>query len=219
VLAKVTLPKSSATSIAEPNIDNTVRRIIVSTAVLQEQVITCCCDQSTQTPPSSKLLEVNNVRILHVHNPQLPADSPDKTLIDMRERNLDPTQPIKEVPALATNGIEIEFINATLDVNSVIAGTTFKVEDSTGAVVPGNIFPSQATNTVRWVGQNPPGDTFNLQGISQYKLTLVGGTSPPAITSTEGLRLDGEPNKQFPSGNGMEGGDFVLLLITGDVTF
>jgi hypothetical protein len=46
VLAQVTLPQLSTTSITSPRIDNhSFRRQIYSTAILQEQLIACCCDK------------------------------------------------------------------------------------------------------------------------------------------------------------------------------
>src|SRR5262249_33653907 len=51
VLAKVTLPASTGTDIADNNIDNiSVRRQIYSTAVLQDQLIKCCCARTAGKP-------------------------------------------------------------------------------------------------------------------------------------------------------------------------
>jgi hypothetical protein len=51
VLAKITLPSLSSLDIADPNINMSVRRTIVSTAVLQDQVIRCCCGREPPPPP------------------------------------------------------------------------------------------------------------------------------------------------------------------------
>jgi hypothetical protein len=58
ILATITLPALSSTAIASSNIDNvTNRRVIVSTAVLQDQIINCCCEQ-TQPPPTVGLMDI-----------------------------------------------------------------------------------------------------------------------------------------------------------------
>ena len=57
VLAKVTLPASRGTQVAETGIDNKppIRRLVFSTALIQQQVINCCCgdgdDHEPPTPP------------------------------------------------------------------------------------------------------------------------------------------------------------------------
>jgi hypothetical protein len=54
ILATITLPALSSTAIAASNIDNTTNRpVIVSTAVLQAQVINCCCGGNNPPPPPS----------------------------------------------------------------------------------------------------------------------------------------------------------------------
>lgn len=49
VLARVDLPAAPSTAIAASNIDNTERRIVLSTTVLQEQLIACCCDTKSNS--------------------------------------------------------------------------------------------------------------------------------------------------------------------------
>ena len=49
ILAKIVLPSSSLTNIADTNIETRGRRTVVSTAILQEQIIRCCCGD--QEPP------------------------------------------------------------------------------------------------------------------------------------------------------------------------
>ncbi len=47
VLAKITLPGTSQTNITADAINTTVCRVLVSTAVLQDQVVNCCCGKIT----------------------------------------------------------------------------------------------------------------------------------------------------------------------------
>lgn len=53
VLAKVSLPASARTALAETGIDNRppIRRLVFSTAVIQQQVIDCCCTDRHDPPP------------------------------------------------------------------------------------------------------------------------------------------------------------------------
>jgi hypothetical protein len=62
ILAAITLPPSSSTAIATSNIDNVTNRpVIVSTAILQAQLINCCCEQTA--PPATVGLQAINVRL------------------------------------------------------------------------------------------------------------------------------------------------------------
>jgi hypothetical protein len=54
ILAKVVLPSSSAMNITNSSIDNvSVRRVILSTAVLQDQIVRCCCGPSSSSAANS----------------------------------------------------------------------------------------------------------------------------------------------------------------------
>ncbi len=50
VLAQVTLPVSSASTLNQQQIDNFVRRQLFSTAMIQDQVIRCCCSAQDRRP-------------------------------------------------------------------------------------------------------------------------------------------------------------------------
>jgi hypothetical protein len=51
VLAVVTLPKEANTAIAEGDINNSARRPLFSTTMLQRQLIACCCEEVRTAPP------------------------------------------------------------------------------------------------------------------------------------------------------------------------
>lgn len=53
VLAKITVPSSSTSTMI--TIDNTVRNLILSTAILQDQIVLCCCGQTPPPPPTAHL--------------------------------------------------------------------------------------------------------------------------------------------------------------------
>jgi hypothetical protein len=53
VLAKIKLPSATTMNISNSDIDTSVRRVILSTAVLQEQLIHCCCGGTRPSSSSS----------------------------------------------------------------------------------------------------------------------------------------------------------------------
>jgi hypothetical protein len=55
VLAKVILPSSTSMNIQNSSIDNKVRRVILSTAVLQDQLVRCCCGPASSSSSSSSI--------------------------------------------------------------------------------------------------------------------------------------------------------------------
>jgi hypothetical protein len=70
VLALVTLAAASSTDIGSSNIDNiSVRRIVFSAAVLQEQLIECCCGpqpSSSSSSSSSSVTSSVDLKSIHV---------------------------------------------------------------------------------------------------------------------------------------------------------
>jgi hypothetical protein len=195
VLAKVTLPQAPTTPLPLGNIDNSIRRQIYSTAILQEQLITCCCGQVPQP-----LLRVANVRVLGTN----PTTGQTSVLFDMQGKYpTDPPLLIVDTSELEA-GIEVRFAGAAVNAATVLDQQTFKVEvESTNSMslmlVPGQVTGLLPNNTVRWDGILQPGT---------YTVTLKGNDSSPII-STNGQPLDGEP-KQLPSGDDQPGGDFFF---------
>jgi hypothetical protein len=195
VLAHVTLPESPAGNIADSNIDNFVRRQVFSIAILQEQLIACCCDEKPRPIP---LLKVGNVRVF-----KTLGGGQEEEVFNWLQKPPDLAEPIP-VPERA-NVIEITFAE-TLDLESVSDGQTFVVTDPQGQNQSGTI-TSTSPNVVRWTGTQ-----FNFPRGKVYTVTLRGGNPPQAIKSKGGSRLDGEPKKLLPSGNGQEGGNFTFKL-------
>jgi hypothetical protein len=72
VLAQITLPASPATAITAAGIDNVaVRRLVFSTAMIQDQLIDCCCKKPAPAPAPAKLEITLDARILP--NLEIPA--------------------------------------------------------------------------------------------------------------------------------------------------
>ena len=69
------------------------------------------------------------------------------------------------------------------------------------------------TATSITVGSNPQSAIFDLSGVQldddAYRVSLLGNATS-AILDLDGNRLDGEYPGSLPSGNGVEGGDFVV---------
>lgn len=72
VLAKINLPESTNMSLPQTAIDmgrGSRRRILVSTAILQDQVISCCCEEAPPPPPPPAV----NIKAINVRAPNSPA--------------------------------------------------------------------------------------------------------------------------------------------------
>jgi len=122
----------------------------------------------------------------------------------------DPNQPL-DVPAQReANTIEVIFVGAPLDYNTVTTrpatpvNPTVRVQRGNGGDVPGTIV-RLPNNTVRWVALDP-----SVLPVDRYRVTLVADAAA-AITSQQHTRLDGEPSN-LPSGDDHEGGDFVFTM-------
>lgn len=63
VLAKIVLPSASNMNIADSAIDTTIRRILVGTAVLQDQVVACCCKPTPPPPPPPPAVTLKSIQV------------------------------------------------------------------------------------------------------------------------------------------------------------
>jgi hypothetical protein len=63
VLAEINLPSASTMRITNSSIDTTVRRVIASTAVLQNQVVSCCCKQTPPPPPPPASVSLKSILV------------------------------------------------------------------------------------------------------------------------------------------------------------
>ena len=164
-------------------------------------------------PVRPQPLKIRSVRILRVRNAE---DANARVLFDMQQMPPRRTVTVQEQP----NAIEVEFVGAQLNIDSVISGATFIVQSR--STVGGRRRPperghivSRERNIVRWVtgalGQPPP-----LLTEPFYDITLAGiprAGEPRTITALDNTQLDGEPT-QLPSGNNEPGGDFTFALQT-----
>jgi hypothetical protein len=102
--------------------------------------------------------------------------------------------------------IEIQFTGAALDPASVLRPMAFDIRPAAD-VPPGHVLAAPG-NLARYF--QPDG----LRGA--YLIRLVGGpeegNDAPAISSIDGLRLDGDRTSAWPSGDGHEGGDFEFRV-------
>jgi hypothetical protein len=172
-------------------------------------------DQTAQLSVSPKpLLKVNRVRVLSV-NSATPTAAPLDVLFDSgTSGNTFVQTKVADVDvAFVPNAIEIEFANAAADVNSVTL-QTFLVDRSGSTTEPqGQTVIHVSGNTFRWVATSMPHKAptlANRQTATDYDVTLV-GDGTPAIKADHGRRLDGN-FLAFPSGDALEGGNFVFTL-------
>jgi hypothetical protein len=168
VLAKVTL----STGGAQPVPDNSVRRMILSTAVLQRQLIKCCC--GPQTPSQPPLATVTAV------------DPADKSSFDVRS---DSTEPSK-----ITITFNKDLLNTTVNQSTIIVrqGTQLvegqvDYQSNTAHFVPKlHLFGAAGPNilytlTVVGSGDNPIRDIENL-ALDGDKDGVAGGDFTSTFT-------------------------------------
>jgi hypothetical protein len=106
------------------------------------------------------------------------------------------------------DAIEVRFVNAALDPDSVVVNQSFLVVGQRG-LVPGQkvVLPG---NRLRFSVAHELEGGF---GEGRYEVRLVGSGRTPIKSASEGtLSLDGQINPGWPSGNDVGGGDFVFLI-------
>ncbi|HEY2990889.1 MAG TPA: DUF6519 domain-containing protein [Candidatus Binatia bacterium] len=151
---------------------------------------------------AARLLKVRRVRILDTSD--APSNPNARALANMEN----PRIPLRVAAQSRPNAIEVQFTDeARVDFESVVSGKTFIVsnEREPDRSLPGQIIRIPASNSARWVSTPPqplPSGNYRV---------LLKGDGDPAIRSDERRRLDGEP-QQLPSGDDVEGGDFVFQL-------
>src|SRR5262249_15416566 len=116
------------------------------------------------------------------------------------------------------DAIEVEFVNAALDQSTVKDTDTFKVEKmiegqnpqiKAGKQLTFNVL--QNKTTVLWQFK----DGF-FEPPNTYRVTLAGGDPSSSAIMSGGqmpLKLDGENDHSLPSGNDVEGGDFIFEIV------
>jgi hypothetical protein len=106
------------------------------------------------------------------------------------------------------DAVEVRFVNANLDPDSVVINQTFVVRGSQG-LIPGQkvVMPG---NRVRFsVAHEVEGGLRE----GKYEVRLIGTGAFPIRSGGEGQPpLDGEFVADWPSGNNEAGGDFVFLI-------
>jgi hypothetical protein len=137
VLAKVALPASGNTAVADTGIDNAppIRRLVFSTAVIQQQVIECCCGDDGHEPP--------------------PPPKPTRLEIVKKGSNVQ----VVETPAGGVVGV-VKFQLKVANLGPEKA-TNVIVKDNIGGIDPGLIVSVsdllvQPAGQGSWTGTTPP---------------------------------------------------------------
>ena len=124
-------------------------------------------------------------------------------MADLADLN-DTQAPVRIQLQRRANAIELSFDNAQLNPGTVVNGKTVIVQNDAGLTLPGRIIPLQTPNAVRWaVPDALPAGSYRV---------MIKGEGDPAIQSADGHRLDGDRRTKFPSGDNVEGGDYVFKL-------
>jgi|GEM_PF-6752916 len=118
--------------------------------------------------------------------------------------------------------VELEFSEPVTGVGA----TTIFVESSggDGSFLEGNeqrlvgvVSASPGSNNTRWVFTPSGGSSFNDFQNEIFQVTAVGSGPNPVKSIASDDALDGEFNGAFPSGDGIEGGDFEATFTIGEV--
>jgi hypothetical protein len=120
VLARITLPLESTMNITNNNINNvSVRRVILSTAILQDQVVLCCCGPTPSSSSSSTLSSSSSLSFSTVTFTQQDVHNPAQDLI--------------QVTVTVTNSgpIDAQNVDVTVDLTPNAAGNYDLVASST----------------------------------------------------------------------------------------
>jgi hypothetical protein len=141
--------------------------------------------------PPTPLVKVGGVRVLDTGGSPTQPDAPETAKL---------TSLAQPIPILKGDVIEVQFVNAPVNLASVADGGNFVVRNQAGTIQKGQIVAVKGSNAVRWV--------MPKLAQGKYRVTLS-GEGKAAITSQQGHRLDGDPSG-LPSGNNVEGGDFVF---------
>ncbi len=177
VLAKITLPSASSMNITDSSIDNTIRRVIVSTAILQDQLVRCCCGP---TPSSSSSSSSSSVVI----------STPPPAVLNVGQRatrvaGVEPPPTQIAVTVMNSGAGAANNIVLTVDLSPALPGNRYKMEPAAGwdtatlaelTSTPFSLLPGKALTL-----------TFNIAPLKQYhavnvtsKATAVAG----AVTGT-----------------------------------
>jgi hypothetical protein len=157
------------------------------------------------------LLRITRMRILYL-NPNLNPKDP-KSILYTRWDSNDQGARKPDIGEIASvNAIEVTFAGGVPKAGTVDRDRTLTVKAvGTSFALPGVIEAGASPEILLWVYKKGP--TIVQVPPAIYLITLV-GDGPPAITTAAGCRLDGELNTApLPadlSGNGKQGGDFIV---------
>ncbi len=228
VLGQVTLPGANE-MLTDKNVQYVGRQVVLNNTLLFElllclwdRVEQCCAAPAptppppmptppppTPTPPPAQALRVEDVEFLNTRGRVV-------------EKLTDPRHVPKFSAEKNIAAIRIIF-NKPVNHNTIVAGefnadpkkfsflAQAKWSRFADKYVPGSIAGEKAQTVLFTIHPE-----FKAFRTGDYTVTLFGDKDPtvarPTITGTDGLRLDGEP-LALPSGNGVEGGNFVFKFV------
>jgi len=175
VLAQITLPSASTMNITNSSIDNVShRRVIVSTAVLQDQVVRCCCGQAPPPPPPSPPPILKQIL---VSQPGQKAWATSVTLGDISPAPFDYELVLSGAAPAGGFPVTVTAVASPAD-----RGVSVQFSTSMPVVVPqGNSSVIVANNSVDFIGGGKQIFTFTLTASDSS------GNKSTATVNTQGL--------------------------------
>lgn len=164
VLAEVAWPDNQTTAITNDHIDNFVRQPLLSTAVLQQQLIDCCCDSRPEPTRPPRPVPVRVVAVNPANGQIFTNTAPDNVILTF-DKPLDP-------PSVNTS--------------------TIVVRTAEGRIIPGAVQYNALSRTATFT-PNASFLQFST-GVQTQFLVIARGGGDNTIRDQDGLMLDGDDN-------------------------
>ena len=174
VLAKINLPSLTTMNIPQTAIDMSRasgRRILVNTAIIEDQVIACCCKETPPPPPPPTV----RIRAIQVRGPNAPNWVNDLNFGPAGTPQVFDYQVILDAPAPA-GGLAIA-VNATS-----ATGATVKLTKSNPVVATGQTTSAPVTKNTM---------AFNERGSNKVTLTAADPSGGTQTATLETMAIPG----------------------------
>ena len=133
VLAKILLPSSTNMNITNDNIDNSVRRVIVSSAVLQDQIVRCCCGTTSTSSSSSTTSSTGNFVTSRIRS-AFGSTTPGVLTVGQRAKPVPGAERSTQISATVLNssGTLAKDVVLTVSLSPALPAKQFTVKPSDG---------------------------------------------------------------------------------------
>ena len=134
VLAKILLPSSTNMNITNNNIDNfSVRRVILSSAVLQDQIVRCCCGSTSTSSSSSTTSSTSNFTTARIRS-AFGSTTPGVLTVGQRAKRVPGAERSTQISATVLNssGTLAKDVVLTVSLSPALPARQFTVKPSAG---------------------------------------------------------------------------------------